>query len=118
MPALQSVNATDGRTVRYRSYYDTTDGEHLVSVYPQFALTLRDGTDMYVHVHTAKEPLTSMAAAVLLALLEGAYPGGRVAVIDARRGTVVVPQYAVVHASEASITAYLDAYLALWEEAA
>lgn len=118
VPALRSLDAIDGRTVRHRSYYDTTDGEHLVAVYPQFALTLQDGTNMFVHVHTTKEVLTPVAAAVLLALLEGAYPGERIAVIDARRGTVVVPQSAVIHASEASIAAYLEAYLALWEEAA
>ncbi|WP_404474202.1 hypothetical protein [Microbacterium aerolatum] len=118
VPALRSLGAVDGRTVRHRSYYDAADGEHLVSVYPQFALTLRDGTDMFVHVHTAKEPLTPVAAAVLLTLLEGAYPGERVAVIDARRGTVVVPQSATVRTTEESITAYLDQYLTLWEATA
>lgn len=118
VPALKGLGAVDGRTVRQRSYYDAADGEHLVSVYPQFALTLHDGTDMFVHVHTAKEPLTPVAAGVLLALLAGAYPGGRVAVIDARRGAVIVPQSAVVRASEASITAYLDEYLNLWASAA
>ncbi|MGO4679116.1 hypothetical protein [Microbacterium sp. 2MCAF23] len=118
VPALRSLGAVDGRTARNRRYYDDHDGEHLVSVYPQFVLTLQDHSDMFVHVHTAKEPLTPGAAAVVLELLSGAYPGERVAVIDARRGAVMLPQSRGVRASEAAITAYLDAYLTLWETAA
>lgn len=118
IPALEALGATDGRTVRHRHYYDDSDGEHLVSVYPQFVLTLQDRSDMYVYVHTGKGSLSGAAAAVLVELLSGAYPGERVAVIDARRGSVVLPQSGGVRASVASIRAYLDAYLALWDDAA
>lgn len=118
VPALQSLGAVDGRTAHNRRYYDNDDGEHLVSVYPQFVLTLCDGSDMYVHVHTAKEQLTPGAAAVLAELLSGAYPGERVAVIDARRGAVVLPESCGMRASQAAIAAYSNAYLMLWETAA
>ncbi|WP_349899217.1 hypothetical protein [Parafrigoribacterium soli] len=118
VPALQSLGAVDGRTAHNRRYYDNYDGEHLVSVYPQFVLTLNDGSDMYVHVHTAKHQLTPDSAAVLAELLSGAYPGDRVAVIDARRGAVVLPRSGGMRASQSSIAAYLDAYLMLWETAA
>lgn len=118
VPALERLGATDGRTVRHRQYYDNSDGEHLVSVYPHFLLTLHDGTDMYVHVYTSKDTLTVSAGAVLLELLIGAYPGERVAVIDARRGTVVLPQSSVTRATGDAIKTHLDAYLYLWDTAA
>ncbi len=118
VPALQSLGAVDGRTARARRYYDDQEGQHLVSVYPQFVLRLKDGSDMFVHVHTAKEPLTGSVAAVLAELLSGAYPGEKVAVIDARRGAVVLPGTGGARASQAAISAYRDAYLSLWESAA
>jgi len=118
VPALRSLGATDGRNVRHRRYYDDSAGAHLVSVYPQFALTLQDGSDMFVHVHTAREPLTASAGAVLVELLSVAYAGERVAVIDARRGTVVLPESGGLRATEEAIRAYLDTYLSLWEIAA
>lgn len=118
VPALQSLGAVDGRTARARRYYDDQEGEHLVSVYPQFVLRLQDGSDMFVHVYTGHDPLTGGAAAVLVELLSGAYPGEKVAVIDARRGAVVLPDTGGLRASQAAISVYLDAYLSLWETAA
>lgn len=117
IPAFQSLGAVDGRTARVRRYYDGIDGEHLVSVYPQFVLTLQDGTDMFVHVHTSPEPLSASAGAVLVELLRGAYPGEKVAVVDARRGSIVLPDSGGMRATPAAITAYLDAYLSLWDAA-
>lgn len=118
VPALQSLGATDGRTVRHRQYYDDPDGEHLVSVYPHFALTLRDGADMYVHVYTSKATLTASAGAMLVELLTGAFPGEHVAVIDARRGTVVLPQSGSLRTTGDALRSHLDAYLSLWDTAA
>lgn len=118
VPALQQLGAVDGRTARTRRYYDGADGEHLVSVYPQLLITLNDGSEMFVHVYTAKDELTVSAGAVLSELLSGAYPGERVAVIDARRGWIVIPESGGARASQAAVSAYLDAYLELWETAA
>lgn len=118
VPALRRIGAIDGRPARHRAYYDDENGEHLVSVYSQFVLTLTDGADMYVHVHTAREPLSPEATAVVVELLAGAYSGERVAVIDARRGTVVIPDAAGARPGPAAVASHLEAYLELWATAA